>query len=95
MDSKRIIYIFAGWFLLGLVFGWGLINILNPMAGLGLIVIIVSCVFIFIAPVIHILVERKSIKKQNYSVLNTIVFVLMIILITTVILGFTGMFNFT
>jgi len=95
MDSRRIVYIVAGWFFLGLIFGWGLSNLLNPMAGLGLLFVMVSCVFIFIAPVIHILIERKSINKQDYKPLNTVVTILTIILITTVILGFAGMFNFT
>jgi len=95
MDSRKIIYIIAGWLSVGIAFGWGLINLLNPMAGMGFLIIIVSCIFIFVAPIIHILIERKSNKKSEYKPLNTVVFILTLILITTVILGFTGMFNFT
>ena len=94
MDSRRIIYIVAGWFLLGLVFGWGLIGLLKPITGLGLLVVIVGGVFMFIAPVIHIMIERKSLKDPDYKPLNTVVSILTLILITTVILGFAGMFNF-
>ncbi len=92
---RRPFKILAGWFITGLAFAaftvW-----LNPMAGLGVLMILVSAIMMVVAPPIHILIAKWKEKSSGEPACIGQVALISVgaLIIVIVLLGATGMFNF-
>ncbi|MEK6807298.1 MAG: hypothetical protein AABY95_11720 [Pseudomonadota bacterium] len=69
---------------------------LNPMAGLGVLMILVSALMILVAPPIHILIVRGEPEAgaEPASLAKVLLISVGAIVLLIVLLGATGLFNF-
>lgn len=95
MKVRRPFKILASWFISGLAFAaftvW-----LNPMAGLGVLMILVSAIMIVVAPPIHILIAKRQEQSAEApaGVGQVVLISVGALILLIVVLGATGMFNF-
>ena len=87
---RQSLQIFAAWFLGGGLIGGSLIFLLQPMAGLFLLMVLATAISMTAAPIAHIFLRRRGVPI--HEVISTLVVGLVALLF---VLGFTGWFNFT
>ena len=91
----KYLKIFILWFISGLAVGGGLIYSLNPMAGLFVLLAILTFTVSVIAPIIHIIIESRNKENNSTKSMSNFVIVMGSVLILIIILSSSGMFNFT
>ena len=91
----KYLKIFILWFISGLAVGGGLIYLLNPMAGLFVLLAILTFSVSVIAPIIHIIIESRNKENNTTKSMNNFVIVIGSVLILIIFLSSSGMFNFT
>jgi len=79
----------------GLAVGGGLIYFLNPMAGLFVLLAILTFSVSVIAPIIHIIIESRNKENNTVKSVNNFVIIMGGVIILIIILSSSGAFNFT
>jgi predicted PurR-regulated permease PerM len=87
------IQLFGAWFFGGLSVGFGLLWLLNPMAGLATLIIVVSLIAMFIAPLLHMFLRRRNNQGGSSGVALGIL-VISLVVVFFLLIG-SGAFNFT
>jgi hypothetical protein len=95
MSLIPVLKIVGGWLLAAVLFGLGLLYLLNPIAGLASLIIVMSGLMLIAAPAVHVGIALYQSKRKTYNAPLLTLYMFVGTLVTFFSLAFTGWFNFT
>lgn len=94
MGLAVIIKIVISWALIGVLFGGLALYLLNPLAGLTFLIIVVSTLLVFVAPLAHIGILWFQQKRGRINHGLAIYYMIVGLLVGLLLIVFSGLFNF-
>jgi len=95
MRAITIVWIFVGWIVVGVTFGWSILYKNPPLAGASFFILTSSFTIAVVAPIINSLIAWRQIKHGRFQPIKSVALTLVSIFVMLFLLLASGIFNFT